>query len=233
MAQLTAGFETGTNGSNILTSDSGNATAWDLSVDPGATLKYSNTRAHDGSLSALLDNTGFTASNCLLEWNTAYGTQTEHYGRIYIYVASLPSGLWRGIVGNSEFADFMLSISSDGKLRIDDNTGVTNGTVAIATNQWVRIEWHVVHNISTGSFEVRLYNTADSNTADDTIIASSRNTGANSTLIWFGVISGTGFAWQVYMDRIVANAATWPGPIGGSPPSTDRLVARYVRSGPF
>src|ERR1051326_5445154 len=90
MTVCTADFETGTNGNNVLTSDTGSLTAWNLVfVNNSGTVTYSNAQVAHGSLAAFLNANG-NNSDRELNWSTAIGTPTEGYGRAYVYFTSLP-----------------------------------------------------------------------------------------------------------------------------------------------
>jgi hypothetical protein len=84
---------------------------------------------------------------------------------------------------------------------------------------WVRLEWHIVHSTTVGSLEVKLFNSADSTTADDTISFSNLNTGAAFANIRIGASTNTAnfptTGTYMYIDDIVCGATSYPGPSGG------------------
>jgi hypothetical protein len=104
----------------------------------------------------------------------------------------------------------------------DSASGSLTTTDPIATGQWVRIEWHVVHSATVGEFEVKYFEDADSSTATETLTSpASWNTHAAPTEIRFGALSGG--SWQPSLDDIVANATDWPGSVAG--PTVQTLLA--------
>src|SRR6266545_5839646 len=93
MATLTATFEAGTNGNNILATDPGSASAWDAvtivnNTGRPPTAKYDTTHVGHGSLAAKIDVGSTDVAYC--EWSAAFGTQTDHYGRLYLYLTAYP-----------------------------------------------------------------------------------------------------------------------------------------------
>lgn len=91
MTQTTADFELGTNGNDILTSDPGSATAWDARNLPGGgSFKYDNTHVYGAMAAKVI--TPANGAECNMEWSTALGGPTDHYGRLYLWMDALPTG---------------------------------------------------------------------------------------------------------------------------------------------
>lgn len=216
MAVCTATFETGVDGNDVLTGDAGSATAWDVRAVTGGSIVYDDAHAHGGSLAGKFTYSG-SSSSTALRWTTAFGTITDHYGRIYLYATayqdSTPDASPVNFKTGASTVMAAIKVGSDGVLSAQDATfSVTTGTVPIALNQWVRIEWHIVHNTSTGSVEIKLFNDAESTTPDDTITWTNRNTGSSADTAEFGTAQITSSTWVFWLDDIVANATDWPGP---------------------
>jgi len=212
MAQLTAGFETGVSGNNVLVADAGNATPWDAETISGGAITYDNAHVHGAG--SLAGQFAHTASATYLSWTTALGAVTDHYGRVYLYATGNPASATRGPFAfyNSGALTSRWEINTNGTLAARDTVAATNGSVAISLNQWVRIEWHVVHSATVGIVEVKLFNSPESSTASDTITRSSANTGTQANEIQVGQQSG-GPTYTYWLDGIVANAGSYPGPI--------------------
>lgn len=206
MADFTADFEAGVNGAAITTgAGEASATAW-TSVDGDPEPTYSNAQAFDGSLSALID------ANDWMRWSSS---ATDHYGRLYVYLTSDNAGGFTTIFDLEDSSVwFSIAIWTDRKWYLG---GVNNaGATIIPLNQWVRIEYHIVHHTSAGSYEARLYLDPASNTADETLSASSLNSQTQAGQIRFGSNIYNGFSSGYHLDAIVANATDWVGPIGSS-----------------
>lgn len=216
MTQVTAGFEGGTNGNNVLAADPGDATAWDSVTGAGPTtnLKYDNTHVLNGTLSCLVAG---SASDRYAEWSTALGTVTDHYGRIYLYMTANPGNvspiIW---VGSGATQVARMLVNSSGSVRFDsaDTNNVLVTTAAVSLNQWIRIEWHIVHSATVGQLELKLFNTASASVPTETDTSPANlNTGASANDIRFG-IPEAGFSFSaLWMDAIVAGATSYPGPI--------------------
>lgn len=100
MTQVSADFETGVNGNNLATGDTGSATAFNaVTTTTTATQKYDNTHVAFGNLGVKFDG-GATSGAAYFTWSTALGTVTDHYGRIYLYLTATPSSqlpiIWGG-----------------------------------------------------------------------------------------------------------------------------------------
>jgi hypothetical protein len=214
MAQLTANFELGSNGSNILSSDPGSATAWDTTEAlGGGILTYDNTHPAHGTLGAKID--AASGNRCDMIWSTAMGTVTDHYGRFYIYLTAYPAsaGGLLSVYNGAGFC-FRMQVNGSGQILGVDNTGVAfTFTNVISLNQQVRIEYHLVHSATVGQQEIKLFNTASSSTATETqTSAANRNLDAQADQLKFAVGDGGLSAWAYWMDDIVGNATSYPGP---------------------
>lgn len=227
MAQLTADFETGVNGNNIATSDAGSGTAFDLVTRSANGLAvYDNAHPAFGSLAGKFGATGVGGGSSRVEWNAAFGTQTDHYGRVYLYLSAYDgAGVPIIFAGQGATRGARIDFSGTGKLGGFDSAAAAlfpTFTTAIALNQLVRIEYHIIHSATVGQCEVKLFNTASSNTPDETQTgAANKNTLANATSMWFGVgiESAVSTSYAIWMDNLVANATSYPGPVGvQSPP---------------
>ena len=244
MSVCTANFETGTNGNNIATSDTGSATAWDaVSMSGSDSIKYSNAHPAFGTLGAHINNL-VGDGPAFMKWQAAYGTVTEDWGRFYAYMTSYGSGDYSVVAGALNGSDTAsanicarIDIGTNGKLRILDKSGTDSvlGSVALALNQMVRIEYHFLHSTTVGVAEVKLFNTASSITPDDTLTSpASWNTLASADRFFFGVPT-TGYpVYDIYIDQIIVGASAYPGPypvnttpctVSGSTPVGSTLTA--------
>jgi hypothetical protein len=115
----------------------------------------------------------------------------------------------------------IIRINADRKFTFVDNpiNVSSSSAVACATGQWSRIEYHIVHHGSTGSIEMKLFNTASSSTPDDTLTWSNRNTlTGGADRIFFGTRFDSGNTHNFWLDNMIAAAVSYPGPVaaGGS-----------------
>lgn len=204
---FTANFERGNNGNDVLTTDPGSATAWnDTQGTPRP--KYTNTRAAHGSFSAIV-----SSNDAVLGWNTS---TTDHYGRLYFYATANPItnqlNLLKCQLGGT--AKAYLKVNTTGKVQIADNGALnTQDSIAlISLNQWIRIEWHIIHSATVGQMQVKLFNDADSITPTEIITGPATwDTGASCDAYIFADYDGT-WGSDTWYDNIVANASSYPGP---------------------
>lgn len=219
MALCTADFETGANGATISTGDTGSATAFNaVATTVSGVAEYSNTHAY-GTLAGRFAAGGGVDGYGYVEWSTALGTVTDHYGRIYLYLTASPVGQLPIIFGGQgNTRGFRIDITPSGTLAGFDNPAAAlfpTFSTAVALNQWVRIEWHIVQSATVGQAEVKLFNAADSTTATETQSGTNKNTLANIDNMKLGAggpegPAGAGFA--LWLDNIVAGATSYPGP---------------------
>lgn len=203
MADFTADFEKGTNGNTITTGDAGSATPWWI---VNGTPSYSNAHAAHGGLAAKI---AAADASCDLAWQTLSGG----YGRAYIYATAYPSGTVPVF-----YADLSahFDINASGFLFMADVAANSyTGTVPIPLNQWCRIEWKIVFSPTVGQIEMKLF-AGDSTTPLDTITSPANgNTGTAGGS--YCSVRCRSWGTDVWVDDIVANATSYPGPVPGLP----------------
>lgn len=217
----TCTFESGLNGATITTGDIGTRTAWTAIV---GSPKYSNVHAYD-----TLAGRYFSSEVQKTEW-TYSSAVTEEYGRAYLYATANPAteDIWL-----NQCQSHAISIRTDGKVKIFDSLAFgghsATTTTPIGLNQWVRLEWHMVYGAgSTGSFELRLFNSPDSTTPTETISGTNWYMGTSNNLARIGngtpLHAGTTWGSDIWLDNLVAAAEDWPGPAGTEPDDPETLT---------
>lgn len=204
---LTGNFETGVNSSSVLTTDAGSASAWDYS-DASTNVKYDNTHVAHGTLSAK-SNSGAVG------WTTKFATQTDHYGRAYHYLTAVPNNLLTVVYLTCSGGIIRFGIDTSGHFIIINNLGTTvkTSTLTVALNQWMRFEFHVLHSLTVGVMEMKLFNTSmDASTPDETITQTAMDTFASSSEIYFGNATEASESAPMWIDDIAAAATSYPGP---------------------
>lgn len=231
MAQATATFETGVAGVGLSTSDAGSATAFDnVTAFGGNTITYDATHVANGTLACKPDATNNTASVAVFRWSTGIGTLTDWYGRVYLWADANPAGSYRFLADyNNDYPQ--LRITSAGKIQAVD-AGASQAvitTASISLGQWVRIEWHLIHSATVGQWEVKLFNTATSTTADETQTSTANlNTRASLADVAFGLNSGGSSAGPIWLDNVVAGATSYPGPVVSAAAATPLTVTAFT-----
>jgi hypothetical protein len=212
---LTATFEAGVNGNTIAATDAGSADAWDVvTIQTNATLKYDNARSRQ-TLAAKIVSAGGGPENAYMSWTTKWGTQTDHYGRLYINpdVTFQTDQVLQFSSGGTQAAALAIDTSNNVQLRDQANTVQAGGVTQLPLDLWSRIEWHVIHSTTVGQIEVKLFVGANANgTAPDETIttAASINTRANSDNMHIGLLSNDDLTF--WLDNIVGAATSYPGP---------------------
>jgi hypothetical protein len=205
MAEYTAGFELGVNGATIATSDPGDATAWTRIF---GTHIYDNTHVAHGALAAKMDST----ANFGLIWDQTY--LTDFYGRFYLYATSNPSANTNVCSITGGGVTSRIFVQTDGTI-VSTATGNVAGSVPIALNQWIRIEYHFIASATVGLLEIKLFNTKESSAPSETIApTANRNTGASAPteLDHANGNAAAGWGGNIWFDTIVTNATSYPGP---------------------
>lgn len=216
---LSNNAEGGTDTTTVTTVNSGGTSgdAWStVTIGASATLKFSTTQKRN-TLSYEIATPATSVASYLAWSGLTFGTQTNLFVRVYAYLAANPVTNALRLInffnGGTEVGGVLIQTS--GGLQLRDSAGnITGASSAIALDQWIRIECSIVCNASTGSIEVKLFNTADSTTPTDTLTKTSRNTGTQLTIARFGETStsGTITARTFYLEDIQANITAYPGP---------------------
>lgn len=211
--------EGGSNGTTVTTGNSGGGSgdAWDgVTIGAGGALIFDNTHA-EGTLAYKI-STPATSVNVLVEWtSTTIGTQTTLFCRVYLYLLAAPAGQALHLIkfrdGSTEVGAVI--IQTAGTIALRDKNGAISGAMStsVPTGQWVRIGATIVCNASTGSIEAKLFSSADSAIATETLTKTNRNTGTQVTNVRFGEtsVSGTITARDFWIDDMQANATGYPG----------------------
>lgn len=227
MARVTADFETGTNTNTIATSDTGSLNAFDVvSIGTSATATYDNTHAYGTLAAKLTVPVGSTTS--FLQWSSAsLGSITDAYGRLYLYRTANPATANAGsliLFRNTSTIRARLRITTGGLIELVNSANAVSFTSAnaISLNQWVRLEWHYVFSATVGHMEAKLFNSPDSTSATETFGDQTTNlnlggASANEFLVGFTATAASSTQW---LDNIVWNDTSYPGPFATSTTST-------------
>lgn len=210
--ELNNAAEGGTLGATVTTANSGGASGdpWDATVGT-PTITFDNAQA----LGTLSYKVVAAASAQQVAWtSTSHGTQSETWGRLYLWSQAAPSGVTgivRFVVGGSQAA--RLRYESTGLLTLSDagNSAEFSTAAAIPTGQWVRIEWHIQFVNTGATVELRTYNAADSTTPTENLSTTATGIGVNCDRVEFGSFNSA--TWTGWMDGIQVNNTGWPGPI--------------------
>jgi arylsulfatase A-like enzyme len=161
------------------------------------------------------------SSTGFVQWGQAIGTQDRIWGRAYVYLEKLPSTkltFFRVLNGSGKALS--LGITPVGQIKIFDATNqlVRTSTSRVAIGSYNRIEFFVdPATTTTGQAEVRLFTTADSTTATETLVASNKNFNTQTTTYRFGQTDGSK-SDPSWFDDLLINTTGWPGPATSPPP---------------
>lgn len=244
---LVNNFEGGTNGSTILTSDTGSGDPWSAvsaTSFTAAVQQYTNTNKMHGSL-AYRGATRGTSENVWVAFTNS-APASSWYGRFYFMIDNLASltNLAYFRVNGGTIGGF-IGVDSTGhiQLRNGADTLASTGTATISTSTWYRLEWNFTGSTSTtaGTLIYKLYSGDSTTTLED----NTSGTPGNSVTMQAAMASGwdhvrlgptisagtntpstTGY---LYLDDISAFNTVFPGASGTTlRPSSDISVGDWV-----
>lgn len=212
-------LETGVNGANVDPADAGSPDHFD--AVSGIPPVYTNVQKHSGNLSMRWSS---LTTVQLVQWTGLGSITGDYYVRFYLFLPSLPpdNNCYPINVRTSADANCaLLRILSTGIIQGRDASNSSagiDGTVAVATNQWVRIEWRVRAGTGgTGLMTWQLFNSADSTTVTDSGSATGLTLGANIDRVSFGLlVTAPAAGMTIYFDDLADGTTGWLGPVTSS-----------------
>lgn len=201
-----------------------------VNVGAGASLTYESALGVGCPTVQCAKHTAVAGMNSYWQWTTQFGTQTDFYGRIYLYVGALPlaNSVHIAFGRNSGANAWLMMMDTTGHIRLMNSAQaiILTSTSHLTAGQWARIEWHVVNNVTTGSLRCRIFLTPTSNTPDEDLNfgeggAAAQNTGAQTNQMSVG--DGNQGATTIYTAGVQIGAVSWIGPMASGSPSVTTL----------
>lgn len=214
MVALANNAEGGTDTTAATTANSGGKSgdAWDaVEIGGSGAITFDNDHAERGALAYKV--VGDASANTMLTWNTKLGTLPELWGRVYVWLSALPSsaiGLVRVRNAGSQVARVQIDTAGHVEIRQANNNLLAETSAAVATGQWVRIEWHVRAKAANGTVEVRLYNSANSTIATETVSSTTATLLDNLTEVQTGHL-GVASPATLWLDGLAVSTEGWLG----------------------
>lgn len=216
--------EGGSDETTVTTGNSGGTSghAWDTVVIGGsATVVFDQIADGDGSYAHRISSGA--AQNSLLRWIPSSVPNTLYF-RAVIAIDAWPAA--NTVIMRSSESDLTQSISlrlsSAGVL--DVLNALSASLVTLSTpmpiDTWIKFELKGV--ISTGAWEIKVYEDPNSTTPDETQSGSGANLGVSGFgNLSFGSVLGTGFIPTMYLDNLGASDYRYPVitddfPVGGT-----------------
>jgi hypothetical protein len=202
-------LDTGPDGAPVVSAvrDSAGDPFTKVTVSPGSSLTYDDSHAL-GRFAArhVLGSRG----DATYQWE---GTRSVWYGRVYVWMGSLPPSNLRLIRGSTtNVLRCALDIMPDGTLRWLDqyNAPIASTTARIMTGRWIRLEWKVDH--TTGTVTIRLYNDPASSTATQMVTSSAgRAIGSSAAEFQFGRSGSQPFTFTFWTDGPALSSTNYLG----------------------
>lgn len=138
------------------------------------------------------------------------------YGRVYVYLPSLPSGDTRLIrsLGAGDSLEAVIELTRQGTVRVRDSANRVIGTTrqAILIGGWVRLEWKVDH--ASGRIEVRVFNSPNLTTPTETMVTSSgQSIGSRPLRVQIGRSGTQSFSSSFWTDDPSLGTDRFIGPV--------------------
>lgn len=185
-------FAGGTEGTAITPANSGGLSGDAFDSVNGSVITYSSAQSYQSRFSGTIVDAA--AENSWVYSGLGTITSTTWFG-LWLYMTAFPTTN-RAYIGRL----FTAAAGAAAFLRIFNSTGIVSmadsgvggfgaeGAVAVALNQWVRIEWMVTPGAGTGQAQWWLYNNADSSTETETSgLKTGLTLGANIDAARFGL----------------------------------------------
>lgn len=236
MTSLTYDFENGTDGVKVDATDtpSSGDTAFASVTEntaSGGVCKYDNDHAAHGAQALKIATVGSSVS-AYVQWTTT-GFGLTQWFRIYVYFTANPAANHDILQTRDSATRSRLRITTAGKVAVvNGSTVAATSSASIGLNQWVRIEYKLDISSSAGVLEAKLFNTPDSSTADETITASSLNTGTTETTnVRIGLPFAAANVGPLWLDDLEANNTGYPGPAATDATATPSTIAAVAGVG--
>jgi hypothetical protein len=218
-------LEAGSAGTTLATTPGAFTT---ITTGASVTFDYSATQAHGGALAARIVQPATPAITFGEASGFGIAGGVDVFARGYFFFPALPAADAQLFIFRTAAAanSARLRIASTGfisALNAAGNGTGTAGTVQVATNQWVRIEFRVNASTTVGQVEWWLYNNAESLTASDTASATAQVLGADTDALRVGTGSASPASFTFYFDDL---AASTTGPIG--PVATSAATTTFI-----
>lgn len=210
----------GTDAALVTVGNSANPDAWGAVTDPNSVLTYSTTQIKRGLTSMALASPAVYAATHAGWISLAIAGDVDVWTRQYVFVPAISTsampimsmltaagtttcrGRFNGTTGRVTFTN-----------GAGTEIAAATGTVAVATGQWVRVEFRVRANATTGEVEWRLFNDPDSTTATETGGATGQALGADINTVRFGFTGTSGpVSTTWFFDDLAMDTAGWIGP---------------------
>lgn len=226
-------LEGGTDTVTISAANSGGASGDAFTAVTGAAV-YRSAQTRD-TLSMGVTQAG-TSSPAYCWWQTLGSITTDLYYRYYFWRSSATLvfsdiGIFVAITGAaavSVYGNMNASGFLGARNAANADIAASRGSVQIAANQWVRIEYRIKSSATVGEVEWRLFNTADSTVADDTKVVTGLVLGANTDQLRFGNLQNMPVSTSWYYDDFAVSTAGWIGPSFVAPPITNAPETLHV-----
>lgn len=213
---LALSFETGVNAKDVATADTGSPDSWSaVSVNPP---RYRQDFKHSGTLG--MGYEALTSGPQFCRMNALGSITTDVWVRFYMWLPSLPpdNNFYPCTVRTAaDGASALIRILASGIIQMRDasNSQIgSDGLVAVATGQWVRLEVRFRSSATVGQVEWWLYNNADSSVASDTAAATGAVLGANTDSFTLGSNTAAVVpSISVYFDDVAISSTGKIGPI--------------------
>ncbi|WP_176728561.1 alkaline phosphatase D family protein [Planobispora rosea] len=187
-----------------------------VSVGTAASLTYDTTNSGYHGDRAIKVTTGASVVNCYAAWTNMYrpASGAAQIATVWMYFTANPTTVSVLLVANASVQRIVeMRVTGTGKIRVLNGAGtnVLETTTSIALNQWVRADLLFTPHASSGSVQVKLYNTPSSSTPTETtaVVSGQNLRQAQVEGVYCGITNGiTNLTY--WMQAVVTDGAAVP-----------------------
>lgn len=230
---LSNNFETGiADGTTITIANSDDSTAGNAfdAVNIDTAIVFDSAHVMHGSKAGKF--TVGTPGGCNVQWSTSMGSQTQIWGRVYLFKTVTPAAnQWLVRLENATNTVGLVYLGSDADLYVFDGPLTTSAAagLSLSNNLWLRFEFHLVCSATVGVLEAKVFD-GDNTTPLGTAGFTTGNTRTNVTIVQFGETAAN-TNQTFWLDAVHLNSTAYPGPElvgGGGGTSAGRMLTLGV-----
>lgn len=202
----------------VANSDDTGGDPWDGASTGGGTttFEYSSDYARSTAQYVMHVATGATAANPQVAWSTSMGSQSQFWMRFYVLWPTVPTGgallFW---AHNGVTSGYQIGLNTgDNRMSVVVGAGVSIPTTgSLSAGQWIRIEARMQCSTTTANGEVRYFADPDSETWDESLAWTNKNSAITTcNQFYYGINQSGSNQLDTYLSGLALSNVDWLGP---------------------